>query len=267
MAFDLSKLTKREKHITGILIFVLSTLPFFYLTYPSWNAYVETGSKLIQDKRRLNDLEGQIKKLQKYKSQNSELAKKLENQKSYLAKSYEIDFLVQDLKKICDESSITIESFTPTSPEPINIILEKQAESEILGKGNTSKKEKIKKTLDKLKGQDLPVDLYRFPIEVKVTGNFTDILELFKKLEKYGRVISVENISIGKIQVKENFGNRLTKSKPKKQTDTGGLFGSFDLVAYNLPREEEVLPAIELEKRFGSTGNKGAFRFKKKKAE
>lgn len=264
----INKLTKREKNIVGILIVVLSTIPFFYTTMPVWNKYLDSIGKITQDKKRLSDLGIQIKRLEKFKTRNLDLSKKIENQKLYLAKSYEIDFLVQDLKKICDESSISLESFTPSDPEPVNIVLEKQTESDLQATTSKGSKKrgsaKLKETLEKLKGEELPVDLYRYPIEVKVSGNFTDILELFKKLEKYGRVISVENISLSKVQAKQDFGNRLTKSKSKKEnTETGSLLGSFDLVAYSLPRDEEKLPFSQLGKKSG--GSKSTFSIKKKR--
>lgn len=263
MAFDFNKLTQREKNIIGILILILSTIPFFYFTVPAWNEYTSSGSKTLENKRRLSGLETQVSRLEKLKSENIELSKKLESQKQYLAKSYEIDFLVQDLKKICDESSVSLESFTPTSPEPINIVLDKQAEGEI--PGITQKKEKLKQTLEKLKGQELPIDVYLFPIEVKIIGDFTDILGLFKKLEKYGRVISVDNISIGKIQAKQTFGNRLSKAKPKKQkTESGTLYGSFDLIAYSLPRDDESLSVSALQKSITGT-SMSSFKFKRKR--
>ncbi len=247
MAFDIKKLNAREKNLVGMLIVIVSTLPFLQFTLPAWNTYTESVNKIQEDKNKLSGLEFQIRKLEKLKKENVHLSKKIDRQKLYLAKSYEIDFLVQDLKKICDESSISLESFTPIGQEPVNIIVEKQLEAE--AKAKVRKNEKAKQTLEKLKGQELPIDLYRFPIEVKVTGNFTDIIELFKKLEKYGRVISVENISIGKIQIKQSSGNRLSKSKPKKEGgETGTLFGTFDLIAYSLPEAEETLPFNQLQK-------------------
>lgn len=258
MAFNMNKLSGREKNMIGVLLLVFSTLPFFYLTVPSWNNYVGSINKISQNKNQLKDLEENIRRLEKYKNENIELSKKLDSQKLYLAKSYEIDFLVQDLKKICDESSVSLESFTPSDAEPINIVLEKQIEKESGGK--QSGPAKLKQVFEKLKGQDITVDLYRFPIEVRVTGNFTDIVELFKKLEKYGRVISVENISIGKIQNKKSFGDRLSKSKPKQEADTGELYGTFDLVAYSAAKEEETLPFNALEGNVKST-----FKFKKKR--
>ena len=258
MAFDISKLSNREKNLLGILLLMASSLPFFYLTLPTWNKYTGLATKIRQDKKSLQELGTRIKKLVKYKIENIQLAKKLENQKLYLAKSYEIDFLVQDLKNICDESSISLESFTPSNPEPINIVLEKQIEEET--QGNQTTPGTLKQALEKFKGQNLPVDLYRFPIEVKITGNFTDIIELFKKLEKYGRVISVENISIGKVQAKKTTGNRLTKSKStKQQEDSSGLYGSFDLVAYSLAKEGETLPFSALQTKTET------FKFKKKR--
>ncbi len=251
MAFDIKKLKPRERNLVGFLLVVLSTLPFFQFTLPAWNTYTDAQNKIIENKNRLNSLEFQIRKLEKIKKENVVLSKKIDTQKLYLAKSYEIDFLVQDLKKLCDESSISLESFTPLGQEPVNIIIEKQLEEESATR--LHKSTKSKQVFEKLKGQELPVDLYKFPIEVKVTGNFTDIIELFKKLEKYGRVISVENISIGKVQVKQPGGNRLSKSKSKKKnTDTGSLYGIFDLIAYSLPETEETLPFNQLQKSLGA---------------
>lgn len=258
MAFDINKLSSRERNMVGMLLLIFSTLPFFYLTVPSWNSYIESINKTSQDKRKLNDLEENISKLEKYKKENIELSKKFDSQKLYLAKSYEIDFLVQDLKKICDESSISLESFTPSNAEPVNILIEKQIEKETQGKQTGTAK--LKQVYEKLKGQDIAVDLYKFPIEVRVTGNFTDIVELFKKLEKYGRVISVENISIGKIQNKKSFGDRLSKSKPKQEADSGELYSTFDLVAYSAAKEDETLPFNALEGTVKST-----FKYKKKR--
>ena len=259
MAFDIKKLSNREKTMIGLLVVVFSTFPFFYLTVPTWNSYMDSSNKILQDRGKLNDLDVRIRRLEKLKDENIKLSKKLENQKLYLAKSYEIDFLVQDLKKICDESSISLESFTPSTPEPVNIVLEKQIEEET--KGRSSKSTRLKQAFAKLKGQDLPIDLYRFPIEVKVTGNFTDIIELFKKLEKYGRVISVDNISIGKVQAKESFGDRLSKTKLKKQeSETGTLFGTFDLIAYTSAKDEETIPFSALEKTTKTT-----FKYKRKR--
>ena len=248
MAFDLltkiNKLSTREKNIVGVLLLIIASLPFFYVTVPSWNQYIDSSSKISQSKNKLIEIDSQARRLEKIKSENQKLSQKIDDQKMYLAKTYEIDFLVQDLKKICDESSISLDSFTPSDPEPVNIILEEQLEGGVQGINRTVK---LKQVLDKLKGQDLPVDLYRYPIEVRVAGNFTDILELFKKLEKYGRVISVDNISIGKAGTKQGFDSRISKAKAKKQEDTGSLIGSFDLVAYSLPSREENLSLNQLQ--------------------
>lgn len=236
MAFDINKLSKREKVLVGVLILAVSTVPFFQFTIPTWNKYNESNTKIKELQDKLFETGSKIKKLEKLKSENQKMLKKVEGQRIYLAKSYEIDFLVQDLKKICDESLISLESFTPTNPEPVNIVLEKQLEADSAG----TQRNKLKEALEKLKGQDLPIDLYRFPVEVRVTGNFSEVLELLKKLETYGRVISVENISIGKVQAKDfGGGNRLSKSKSKKKAETGGLLSTFDLVAYSLPLSDE----------------------------
>ena len=249
MAFDLfnkiNKLSKREKNIVGALLLIIASLPFFYITVPSWNKYIDSSSKISQSKNKLIEIDNQTRRLEKIKGENQKLSQKIDDQKLYLAKTYEIDFLVQDLKKICDESSISLDSFSPSDPEAVNIILEKQLEGDVQGINKTAK---LRQVLDKLKGQDLPVDLYRYPIEVRVTGNFTDILELFKKLEKYGRVISVDNISIGKAGTKQGFDSRISKAKAKKQEDPSGLIGAFDLVAYSLPSQEETISLNQLQK-------------------
>ncbi len=257
MAFDINKLSKREKMLVGVLILAVSTVPFFQLTIPAWNKYNEFNTKIKELQNKLFETGSKIKKLERLKSENQKMLKKVEGQKIYLAKSYEIDFLVQDLKKICDESLISLESFTPTNPEPVNIVLEKQLEADSAG----GQRNKLKEALEKLKGQDLPIDLYRFPVEVRVAGNFSEVLELLKKLETYGRVISVENISIGKIQSKDfGGGNRLSKSKSKKKAETGGLLSTFDLVAYSLPLSDEKIPVKQLQK---SLGAKSSFSIKK----
>jgi Tfp pilus assembly protein PilO len=257
MAFDLNKLSKREKVMVGVLLLAISTVPFFQFTMPAWNKYNESNTKIKELQNKLFETGSKIKKLEKLKFENQKILKKVEEQKVYLAKSYEIDFLVQDLKKICDESLISLESFTPTNSEPVNIVLEKQLEADSAG----PQRSKLKETLEKLKGQDLPIDLYRFPVEVRVTGDFSEILELLKKLETYGRVISVENISIGKIQAKDfGGGNRLSKSKSKKKPDAGSLLSTFDLVAYSLPLGEEKIPVKQLQK---SLTSKSKFSIKK----
>lgn len=260
MAFDIKKLSNREKALVGVLILTLSTIPFFQFTLPSWKNYTDSSNKITENKKRLSELNLRIRKLEKLKFENKKIQRKVEYQRKYLAKSYEIDFLVQDLKSLCDESSISLESFTPTSSEPVNIVLEKQLEAE--RQAGSLSRTKLKQALEKLKEQDLPIDLYRFPIEVRVAGNFTEILELFKKLETYGRVISVENISIGKLQTKEGLGDRLSRSKGKKEKlDKGSLLGIFNLVAYSLPIAEETLQVKQLERTLGTP--KSTFRFKK----
>ena len=161
MAFDIKKLSKREKNLIGVLLVAVSTLPFFQFTVPSWNNYIQSTGKIKDDQNKIKDLNSQIQKLEKLKGENLKISEKIESQKLYLAKSYEIDFLVQDLKKICDESLISLESFTPIGPEPVNIILEKQLKSD---SDKSSGHGSLKQALEKLKGQDLPIDLYRFPI-------------------------------------------------------------------------------------------------------
>ena len=264
MAFDINKLSNREKNIVGILILVLSCIPFFQFTLPVWNEYNQLNDSLNSDKGKISSLDTQIKKLEKLKGVNLDLLKKIDEQKLFLAKSYEIDFLVQDLKKLCDESSVSLESFTPVSPQPINIVLEKQIDLDAIpqtkGKRDIrTKNQRAKQTLEKLKGQELPVDLYSFPIEVRVTGSFRDFVDLFKKLEKYGRVISVDNISIGKVQSKRG-GDRLSKAKKEDKEDTDKLFGSFDLIAYSLPAGNETISVKDLQK--SKTSSK-SFRFRK----
>ena len=240
----INKLSPREKNIVGVLILIIASLPFFYITVPSWNQYIDFSSEISQNKNKLIEISNQTRRLEKIKGENQKLSQKIDDQKLFLAKTYEIDFLVQDLKKICDESSVSLDSFSPSDPEPVNIILEEQLKGDVQGINKTAK---LKQVLDRLKGQDLPVDLYRYPIEVKVTGNFTDILELFKKLEKYGRVISVDNISIGKVGTKQGFDSRISKAKAKKQEDDS-LIGAFDLVAYSLPSKEENISLNQLQK-------------------
>lgn len=257
--FKLSKLNQREKKLLGFMLLALSSIPFFQFTLPTWNKYIESSTKVKEGHAKLKDLESRIKGLEKLKKENLEISKKIDVQKLYLAKDYEIDFLVQDLKKICDESSISLESFTPSNPEPINIVLEKQLIAQ--GGDKSSTQGKLRQVIDKLKGQDLPIDLYRYPIEVRITGNFSDIIELFKKLEKYGRVISVENITIGKVQTKQGSDSRTGKSKTKKQPD-GGLISTFNLVAYSLPDSDETLSTSELKK--GLVTSMSTFTFKKR---
>lgn len=262
----MKKLSKREKNIVGALLVVLSTIPFFQFTLPSWNHLQEVNNSSGDTKSKISSIETKVKKLEKLKIVNDDLTKKIDQQKLYLAKSYELDFLVQDLKRICDESSVSLESFTPTSTEPINIILEKQvdldtAPVQVKGKKNPrATKLSFKEKLDRLKGQEFPIDLYRLPIEVKVTGNFRDVVDLFRKLEKYGRVISVNNISIGKVQSKRSSGDRLSKTKQVEKENTGKLFASFDLIAYSLPEKEETISVKDLQK--SKTSSK-KFRFKK----
>ena len=248
----INQLSKREKNIVGILIVVLSSLPFFYTTFPSWNQFLDTTKQISNNKTKLSEMEKQIQKLEKIKKENLELIKNVESQKKFLAKTYEIDFLVQDLKRICDESSVSLESFTPSDPQPVNIVLEEQLKSSLTGQSDSNSR--ARQILDKLQGQDLPIDLYRYPIEVKVSGDFTDILELFKKLEKYGRVISVDNISIGKGGKKGSSDSRFSRTKTKKEDDTGILYGGFDLVAYSLPVEAEKILYSDLKKSLKNTG-------------
>lgn len=258
MKFDLNKLTEREKKLIGILLIIGASIPFFIQTLPSWREYTSSKKQIVNDKSRLKQMGSQISKLEKLQNENKKLVKKIDNQKKFLAKSQELDFLAQDLKRICDESSVSLESFTPSGIEPVNIILEKQIDEETQGKARGYKTAQSIK--EKLKGQDLPVDLYRLPIEVKIKGNFIDIVDLFKKLEKYGRVISVENISIGKVESKGS-SDRYSKTMASiKETGRTSLFSSFDLVAYSSPKEEESLPFSSLEKSAKST-----FKFKSSK--
>ncbi len=263
MAFDIKKLSSREKNIVGALILVLSTIPFFQFTLPAWNEYNQLNDSLNSDKGKISSIDIQIKKLEKLKGKNLDLSKKVEDQKLFLAKSHEIDFLVQDLKRLCDESSVSLESFTPANSQPINIVLEKQVDLDAIpqtkGK-NDNRAQRAKQALEKLKGQELPIDLYSLPIEVKVTGSFRDFVDLFKKLEKYGRVISVDNISIGKVQSKRSGGDRLSKAKKEDKTDLDKLFGSFDLIAYSLPAETETISIKDLQK---SKTTSKSFRFKR----
>lgn len=243
----MNKLNERETKLVGLLLVVAASIPFFVLTMPAWNEYTQTISLTSKNNSKASNIKFQISKLEKLKGENKTLEKKINIRKAYLAKSYEIDFLVQDLKNICNESSITLESFTPTEPEPINIVLQNQVGDELAGRVKQTKA--YKKQRKQLRAQSLPVDVYKFPIEVKVTGNFTDILELFKKLETYGRVISVDNIAIGKIQSRRKGGSRLSKSKSKKEnTYDGTLFSTFNLIAYSLPDRDEVLPFTSLER-------------------
>lgn len=252
MKFDFNKLSKREKNLIGIMLISVATIPFFLQTMPAWREYNDSKAKIQEDKIKVSNLKAQIKRLEKLDEENKKLSSKVDVLKDYLAKSHEVDFLVQDLKSICDASSVSLESFTPSAPEPVNIVLEKQIEAELSGEIRDTRKTKSLK--EKLKGQELPVDLYRLPIEVRVKGDFTDILDLMKKLEKYGRVISVENLSIGKVQTKQTFGNRLSTKKSKKESsDTGSLLGSFDLIAYSLAKEDETLPYSSLERSSKST--------------
>ena len=258
MKFDLNKLTEREKNLIGIVLIIGAAMPFFLHTLPAWKEYSSSKKQIVNDKSRLQQLGSKIGKLEKLQNENQKLLKKIGIQKEFLAKSNELDFLAQDLKRICDESSISLESFTPSGAEPVNIVLEKQIDEEMRGKVSGYKTAQSVK--EKLKGQDLPVDLYRLPIEVKVKGNFTDIVDLFKKLEKYGRVISVENISIGKVESKGS-SNRYSKAKTSiKETGSASLFSNFDLVAYSSPEGDESLPFSSLEKSAKST-----FKFKSSK--
>ena len=245
----INALTKREKVIVGVLMLILSSLPFFYTTIPNWNQYIESHGFISKNKGQISETKKRISNLEKLKKDNASLSKKIEAQKDFLPQTYEIDFLVQDLKDICDASSIELQSFTPSDSEPINIILEEQLESESTQSGKNTK---IKQVLDKLKGQDLPVDLYRYPIEVRVNGDFTDIVELLKKLERYGRVISVDNIAIAKGGSARTGDSRFSRVRKSKTTDDSSLTSNFQLVTYSLPSREESLTYGQLKKNLSS---------------
>jgi Tfp pilus assembly protein PilO len=243
----MNKLSQREKKLVGFLLVVVASIPFFLITMPAWKEYSSLKSQIVSDEIQASALKNQLGSERDLIEENRILEKKLRIRKAFLAQDSEIDFLVQDLKNICDESSVSLESFTPTEVEPVNIILEKQLLSEIQGPSR-----KTVANARQRQNDSLQVDLYRYPIEIKTTGKYTDIIEMFKKLEKYGRVISIDNLSLGKIQTKKNLGRDARFNKAKKQknlnSSDGTLTLSFDLLAYSLAPENKVLPFVSLQR-------------------
>lgn len=253
MATSTAKLSQREINLIGLMLIALALIPFFIFTVPAWRDFTQKRQTVESNNDRIKNIKQQIRLLPKITKENLELKKKMTVRKAFLANSHEIDFLVQDLKTICDESSVSLESFVPGDIEPVNIVLLKQLEQEQIAKNLN--KSNIKKSREKLKDQSLQVDLYRLPIEVRIVGNFTDILELFKNLEKYGRVISVDNISIGKVQSRKSSSkNRFSSGS------TASLYTTFDLVAYSLANENQVLPVSVF-----NSATRNTFTYKKKR--
>jgi hypothetical protein len=225
---------KREKILLCVMPYGLAAYLWFSLANPALVAGADKSTELEGKKQEKIELETKLFDLQRTQKAHAELEKDIEQLRSSVPKSSELDLLIIDLEKMCLDSHMELVSVKPPEADRLKQMesLEEAAQTETTAPGKlalgakSQERARTSKSGDKAKTSGaVETGLSKSIVEVSVTGDYASYIDLMRKLEGYERVVGVNQI---KVDLPPAAGDKKTRD-PKQ------LAINFLLTAYYLP--------------------------------
>jgi|GEM_PF-2224195 len=253
----------REKILVAALPLVLAVVMWFAVTSQAVTDWQNKDQELKDTEKEQLVLKSKIASLNKLKDDQKKLELDIESLRSAVPKSPDVDLLMIDLERMCQETGMDLVSLKPPNKEKLKEIADEQKEQTELAetgsklslggknkdaaisrpktgedtdkdKGKKDKKAKGKSKAKKEKPKPVltpeqEAGLNTLLVECVVSGDYPSFVELMKKLEAYQRVIGVTQIQIDLPEISQS-----AKQKQKVELNKDLKIG-FLLTTYYLP--------------------------------
>jgi Tfp pilus assembly protein PilO len=217
-------------------------------TYP---AFLDAQSKLQEVKQKEADkarLDVKLKDKSLVEAEKQNLETQIQLLRGAVPKSPEMDLLVLDMEKLCNESGVDLIAVEEPAPETLQAIKTSESSMQELSSQNDGKITMGSKSLPKPSivqaktdgktdtGQPKPDDtaLKKVLKEVYVTGDYDGILAYMKRLESYQRVLGVSNVSLA-MATKGSEVQRTPAAEKAKKLELNQPVLSYLMTVYYLP--------------------------------
>jgi hypothetical protein len=213
----------------------LAAYLWFSLANPALVAGADKGTELEGKKQEKIELETKLFDLQRTQKAHAELEAEIEQLRSSVPKSSDVDLLMLDLEKMCLDSGMELVSVKPPEADRLkqmeNMEKESQKDTTPAGKlalgAKTHEKTRAEIAAEREKAAAgvLETGLSKSVVEVTVSGDYPSYINLMRKLEGYERVVGVNQIEV----------DLPPPQGDKKTRDPKQLEIKFMLTAYYLP--------------------------------
>ena len=232
----------RDKILFCLVPYLLAFILWFSLAGQAFSDWQDKDKQISEKSKEEVDLRTRLFQLTKLQKQKTQLLSDIEQLRSAVPKSPNLDILLIDLEKMCLSSGMDLVGVEKASEKKIADMTASDAEDEsnaltpgkVLAGGKNREgakapvgKRGAKPSPEKVKPStpEEEVGLSKVVLDTQVIGDYPSLVELMKKLEAYQRVIAVNHISV---QVP-------TKDSKVSGDPANRLKISFLITAYYLP--------------------------------
>ncbi|MBX9880238.1 MAG: type 4a pilus biogenesis protein PilO [Candidatus Obscuribacterales bacterium] len=251
----------REKILVCALPFALAAVMWFAVTSQAVTDWQAKDQELKDKSKEQVVLKSKITNLNKLKDDQKKLEVEIEALRASVPKAPDIDLLMIDVERMCQESGMDLVSVQPPGKDKLKEIAQEDKEQQQaleksggkLSLGGKNKSEAISgpdKDKDKAKDKDKKdkkakgktkekpkevltpeqeAGLNTLLVQCSVTGDYPSFVELMKKLEAYQRVIGINQLEIDLPEMSASDKKKMQVELNKK------LDISFLLTTYYLP--------------------------------
>ena len=223
--------------------FLLAGLVLSALTYPNFLEDQEKSRELSVKEEQYKQLQVKLQQRIKAEQEKKILETDIETLRGAVPKSPELDLMLIDLEKMCEDSKIILLSVeTPTQESMRQISSSEDEIKELIGErdgkiGLGTKALQKSGTTAGAKVEESPTDtgLKRLIKQVYVSGDYNGMVGLMKRLESYQRTVAVEEISIAIKSPAGNEGERTPASEHAQKLGLSKPVMAFLMTLYYLP--------------------------------
>ncbi len=202
---------------------ILLTILFcIFMVFPSWGKLNETSDKLKTEENVNKKLVASIKKLKKNKKLTEEINKlkdELKNIDYEVPRRKEQAILLVDLEKFANESKVNITALESKRTKVENLEKEKKGE----------KKKKSRRARKKKGNKKSRIQLESIYYNLKLTGEYPNIINFLDHLENYQRKSNISSIDLLICEDKDTPN----LDKPKINLDI--VFENYKFVKNKIP--------------------------------
>jgi len=181
-----------KKIIYITLIPALLTLYFIVrILVPSFGSYGDLRAKYLETKENCKETQESIEKLKdnkKYLAEIEKLNERVYDFDTSIPSEFQDEFFLVDIGKFSESASTKVTSVSAKAEKEYKII-------PAVSQDDKKNKKKKKKTKKKKDVPENPILIYEKPFEIKVLGNYKQVIKFVKNLENYQRKFLITGIS------------------------------------------------------------------------
>lgn len=223
----------REKILICAGAYLMAATVWFTVASPAFTEAQEQMKQLADKNKENAELKLKLLELVQVEQEKRSLQNEIEQLRSAVPKSPDIDLLMIDLEKLCLDSGLDVVSLEEPDKDKLKQTELAQEEEPKTPAGKAGDKAKAQENVKnkpagpakEKAGPEVETGLEKAIRQITVTGSYAGCIELMKKLEDYQRVIEINQIEI-------SFP---TEGKEERKADSKQLKIAFLVTAYYLP--------------------------------